>query len=461
MGKKKNTKNTFQIVSLLNKKASPFFNLIFALVLTGATLPTSSYIASLWDRVSSLFMYSHFIYILDKFIIDWLLLVLWIFSIIVIWILYFKARKKHRIKYFYVNKLRYFIDANKLYEMDTHESYDSNGKKFSKKYIVRSARFGVIDDSKTIIVRAYKDANAFSKIMNDLDSGLSALFGLSVDNKEDSVSYCDYYFKKQRDTRIVVNSSGEIKKHNSVLLPLNNNLKWNILKQPHMLLAGVTGSGKTTFLNYLLIELLKMNASLYIVDPKRSDLSSLKHSFGEEHVASEVNAIAKITREVKELMTNRFVTYKENLQNFVYGNSYVDYGLNPVFLVFDELGAFRAGADKKVFSETMDNLTEIILKGREMGVFCILSTQQPNASNIPTELRDNLSVRIALGNMSSEAYRMVFGSIDGILPSVNSIGSGYIYLDGLGWCLPKRFEAPFLDYKNFDFISEIKKYTQA
>lgn len=105
----------------------------------------------------------------------------------------------------------------------------------------------------------------------------------------------------------------------------------------------------------------------------------------------------------------------------------------------------------------MANLTEIILKGREMGVFAILSTQQPNANNIPTELRDNLSVRLALGNMSNEAYRMVFGETEG-LQTISEKGAGYIYLDGLGWEKPKYFEAPYLDYKKFNFIEEIKKY---
>lgn len=93
-----------------------------------------------------------------------------------------------------------------------------------------------------------------------------------------------------------------------------------------------------------------------------------------------------------------------------------------------------------------------------MGVFCVLSTQQPNAKNIPTELRDNLSVRLAMGSMSSEAYRMVFGEDIKDLQSVNTLGSGYIYLDGLGWSKPKPFEAPYLDYKKFNFIEELKKY---
>ena len=328
-----------------------------------------------------------------------------------------------------------------------------------EKVVSNSAIFGYLVNDKEIIIRAYKQGDIYTDKMNEFDTSLSALLGLPLENKVDAISYCDYIFNRYKDKRIIINHSNAAY-NNTTLLPLSNNLSWNILKQPHLLLAGVTGSGKTTFLNYLIIEMKKMQADIYICDPKRSDLASLKNILGAEYVASDVNNIAKLSRIVKEKMEQRFIDYKENADHFVYGYSFVDYKLNPIFILFDELGAFRASADKKVFAETMANLTEVILKGREMGVFCVLSTQQPNANNIPTELRDNLSVRIALGNMSSEAYRMVFGEDIKDLSSVSAVGSGYIYLDGLGWSKPKSFEAPYLDYKKFNFIEELKKYQQ-
>lgn len=372
--------------------------------------------------------------------------------IVFLWVLYFVLRKKTKRKKpnnRIIKALKSFIAANNLCEI----AKDSSGNKV----IINSVELGYYDTGNDeFIIRAYKNADKFDKALVDLDKQLAALTGFPVENKIDTITYCDYYFRTRSPERIVV-KGGAVNKNNSTLIPLNSELKWNVLKQPHMLLAGVTGSGKTTLLNYLILEMKKLQADVYIVDPKRSDLSSLQHFLGEDYVASDANNIAKLTRIVKEIMNNRFIEYKENAENFVYGNSFVDYGLNPVFLIFDELGAFRAGADKKVFSETMANLTEIVLKGREMGVFVILSTQQPNASNMPTELRDNLSVRLALGNMSNEAYRMVFGETKG-LQTISKKGAGYIYLDGMGWEKPKYFEAPYLDYKKFNFIEEIKKY---
>lgn len=369
-----------------------------------------------------------------------------LFVIIRLWLWYRKQR-------FYIKlekDLYFFLQSYNLCQAEIIDR---------EKVVSNSAIFGYLVNETEIIIRAYKQGDIYTDKMNEFDTSLSALLGLPLENKMDTISYCDYIFNRYKDRRIIINHSNAAY-NNTTLLPFSNNLSWNILKQPHLLLAGVTGSGKTTFLNYLIIEMKKMQADIYICDPKRSDLASLKNILGTEYVASDVNNIAKLSRIVKEKMEQRFLDYKENADNFVYGYSFVDYQLNPIFILFDELGAFRASADKKVFAETMANLTEVILKGREMGVFCVLSTQQPNANNIPTELRDNLSVRIALGNMSSEAYRMVFGENIKDLSSVSAMGGGYIYLDGLGWSKPKPFEAPYLDYKKFNFIEELKKYQQ-
>lgn len=349
--------------------------------------------------------------------------------------------------------LQYFISANKLYETETIEVIGRDGKTRKDSHCSNYAKFGYWENETELIIRAYKLADKFSDKMNNFDTLLQALIKLPLNAKNDTISYCDYHFKKQADKRLFVSSNNDNLEYNSsTVIPLNNNISWRIDKQPHALIAGVTGGGKTTFIFYLLIELLKMKSMLYVCDPKKSDLGSLKHILGEEFVATESNQISRVIRQAKEEMDCRYRTYKDNPDNFRFGASFKDYGLSPLFVIFDEMGAFRAGADKKVYTETMANLTEIILKGREMGVFVLLSTQQPNANNIPTELRDNLSLRIALGNMGNEGYRMVFGESNTNIQSVSSVGGAYIFLDGLGWDSPKPFEAPFVDYNNFDFI---------
>lgn len=358
------------------------------------------------------------------------------------------------------NDLMYVIHSNKFYdeEICEVEETDRNGrvKIRNKKIIIRAIQLWYKEDETKIYVRAAKLGNRFNEIAPNLGSKLESSISYKLDSFSETINYCEYVFKKKEDTRIILqNSNNEEFKNNSDEIYLTEQLSFRLSKQPHILVGGITGSGKTTLLNYFIIELLKMNSKLFIVDPKNSDLSSLRHFFGEEQVASSPNLIAKMIRLVCQEMEDRFKTYKENPQNFIYGGNFLSYNLRPIVIIVDELGALRASSDKKVFTEILNNLTSIILKGREMGVFCILSTQQPNSLNIPTELRDNLSVRISLGNLSAEAYRMVFGEVPE--ETVQNIGEGFVFMDGKGLTKPQKVKFPFLDYENFDFIKEIER----
>ena len=341
----------FRIVSLMNKRKIDYK----LVLLVGFSVGSVYIICKLFDYFTGIYFFS----IIVGTMLSLILFVLWISIVTVLWINYVKLCLKKKLPK-NGKKLKYLIKANNLFESGYIEKVDRQGKLYKDKVITNSVYLGYYENDEYIVIRAFKRADIFNDKMNELDSKLCALYGVEIDNKIDRIEHCDYIMKKVKDERIIVRGTKEKNINETVYLPLNNNIKWNVLKQPHLLLAGVTGSGKTTFLNYLIIEMKKMNSEIYICDPKRSDLSSIKHYWGDEFVASETNMIAKMTRKVKEEMMDRFIKYKENPTKFVYGYSYVDYGLKPIFLIFDELGAFRASADKKVFAEAMDNLTEII-----------------------------------------------------------------------------------------------------
>lgn len=185
--------------------------------------------------------------------------------------------------------LQYFISANKLYETETIEVIGRDGKTRKDSHCSNYAKFGYWENETELIIRAYKLADKFSDKMNNFDTLLQALIKLPLNAKNDTISYCDYHFKKQADKRLFVSSNNDNLEYNSsTVIPLNNNISWRIDKQPHALIAGVTGGGKTTFIFYLLIELLKMKSMLYVCDPKKSDLGSLKHILGEEFVANQI-----------------------------------------------------------------------------------------------------------------------------------------------------------------------------
>lgn len=365
---------------------------------------------------------------------------------------------RFRYPYPSVGKLRYFVTHNgSLHRRGTVETVDSQGRKHSKPCIDSCAKFLVREDDRQVIVRALKLADDYSLAVTQLDDGLSALFALPVESKSDQLDHCDYIFLKTPDTRITMETGGGAAPTFSLPrneIPLSSGLVWKLDKQPHCICAGGTGSGKSTFINFLIREFFLRDAIIYVADPKSSDLASLGQILG-DHVASEPNQIARVVRECRDLMESRYAAHLAP-ESFSYGSSWVEWGERPAVLFFDELGAFRAGTPKKVYDETFGYLSEIILKGRQSGVFVVLSAQQPRAETIPTDLRDQMSLRVGLGNISNECARMVFGSADvSGLRSVSAPGEGYILLDGLGWNAPKPFSAPFVDYSGMDFMQEV------
>ena len=242
-------------------------------------------------------------------------------------------------------------------------------------------------------------------------------------------------------------------------IDLGYGVKYDPVKCPHILVAGGTGSGKSVFISFLILEFLKRSSKIYIADPKNSDLGSLDYYLGNDQVATNPNNIARIVRLAVTEMQERYDVMREN---FVYGSNFRDHNFRPVFLIFDEMGSFRAsGTDKNskaVVNEVMDGIKQIILLGRQAGVFVLVAAQQVSSDTLSTDLRDNLGLRIALGANSSEGYRMVFGSATPEPQPIEVKGAGFLYKQGAGKEKAQYWESPFLDTQQFDFISQLKLY---
>lgn len=318
-----------------------------------------------------------------------------------------------------------------------------------------------------ITVDFYKLGDAYTEKASRQAEGLSALLSRPLDSLEDGPDRCRYRFRAVPDTRLNAVSmllgdfSGERDR-----IRLTGSLSWRFAKLPHALVAGGTGGGKSTFLYYLLGEFLRLGdasggaGEVFVCDPKNAELASLSRVFGPDRVGTTPGQIAKVVRRCRELMDERY-RYMNDPERFRFGASAFDYGLNPVFLVFDEVAAFRAEADKKTFGEVWDNVTQLVLKARAANVFVILAVQQPRAEVISTDIRDNLGLRVSLGDLSDEGYRMVYGSgATGYrFHAVTEKGTGYVQLDG--WNAPKPFAAPFADYSCIDYPTRLAELYEA
>jgi len=124
--------------------------------------------------------------------------------------------------------------------------------------------------------------------------------------------------------------------------------------------------------------------------------------------------------------------------------------MEPEIIIFDEFAAFMSAADKTVAKEVMSSLKTIILMGRQAGVFVIIGTQKPMADVLSTDIRDQLSFRVAFGSMTPDAYVMSLNDESRDLPALAGVGTGYLLIDGQEWLMPRPFEAPlFKDSFNY------------
>ncbi|MCA2390799.1 FtsK/SpoIIIE domain-containing protein [Lactococcus sp. NH2-7C] len=324
--------------------------------------------------------------------------------------------------------------------------------------IFLSAVFTISESEKEIIIVACKMGNFLDSKLENLDMEISALFNLPLEEKIIRPAIVEYKFIIERPERLVLKSSSK-ESLDDLEIDLGYGVKYNPVTCPHILVAGGTGSGKSVFISFLILELLKRDSTIYIADPKNSDLGSLSYYLGDERVATNPNNIARIVRLAVTEMQERYDIMREN---FIYGSNFRDHNFRPVFLIFDEMGSFKAsGTDKNskaVVNEVMDGIKQIILLGRAAGVFVLVAAQQVSSDTLSTDLRDNLGLRIALGANSSEGYRMVFGSATPEPQPIEVKGAGFLYKQGAGKEKAQYWESPFLDTQQFDFISQLKLY---
>ncbi|HEU3651413.1 FtsK/SpoIIIE family protein [Streptococcus pneumoniae] len=351
--------------------------------------------------------------------------------------------------------LLYILHTNRLYTT----SKDSSG--YEK--IVRSAvlEYEIDRQKGHVLIKALITGDEFSKKVQSLDDVLSGVLELELEEKIIRPSFTEYHFYYIKPERLVLQSHNQRQEIDSLDIDLGYGVNYNPVKCPHILVSEGTGSGKSVLISVLILEFLKRQSTVYIADPKNSDLGSLSHYFGNKYVATTPNNIARTVRVVVEEMQERYQVMRDNFQ---YGSNFTDHGFNPVWLIFDEMGAFQAtGSDKKsrdIITEVMDGIKQIILLGRQSGIFILVSAQQVNASTtLSTELRDNLGLRIALGANSSEGYRMVLGSATpNNLKPIEVKGAGYLYMQGSGKESAQYWESPYLDTTQFDFIKELQLY---
>lgn len=164
---------------------------------------------------------------------------------------------------------------------------------------------------------------------------------------------------------------------------------FDLLKQPHILIAGETGSGKSTQLRSILTTLIRTKKphelQLFLADCKKSEFHIFRKVQHVQCVLSKPQDIQTMLKHIKKELDER----SDLTEVFEVGHiDELPKGQRRPYIVvcIDEFVMLRK--DETI----MDILTEIVAIGRTLGVFAILSMQRPNSEVLDTTIRANLTV---------------------------------------------------------------------
>lgn len=223
----------------------------------------------------------------------------------------------------------------------------------------------------------------------------------------------------------------------------------DLRKMPHGLIAGATGSGKSVFINSILVSLLyKANpqeVKLLLIDPKAVELApydKVPHLLAP--VISEPKAASAALKWVVDEMDNRYEKLAaggaRNIEQFnAMAVEHHEDGLKMpyIVIVIDELADLMMVAS----SEVQDYIARITQKARAAGIHLLVATQRPSVDVVTGLIKNNIPTRIAFMVASQIDSRTILDTSG----AERLLGRGDMLYLGNGQSTPIRLQGTYVE----------------
>jgi len=226
----------------------------------------------------------------------------------------------------------------------------------------------------------------------------------------------------------------------------------DLLKMPHLLVAGATGSGKTVCINAIITSLLYQNTAetlrFIMVDPKRVELTLYD---GIPHLLTPpITTPAKCVNALKWTigeMERRFdVLAKAGKRDIATYNKSSSEPLPYIVFVIDELADLMSQAGAEVEA----GIIRIAQMARAVGIHLIVATQRPSVEVITGLMKANIPGRIAFSVASIIDSRTILDC-----PGAEKLlGRGDMLLLTADMSKPKRVQGAFISEEEINHVVE-------
>ena len=246
-------------------------------------------------------------------------------------------------------------------------------------------------------------------------------------------------------------------------IQLMKNLYWNPIDDPHLLVCGGIGGGKTVLLRTLIRAMAKVGVT-DICDPKQADFVTMAEQKAfEGRISYQVEDIVSMIERAVGIMFARYAYMRQKREEN--GDKdlrkFYEYGLEPYFLVCDEYNALCAMLDFQTRQRLDNAMGQFLLLGRQAGCFAVIAMQKPSREDLGSKLQANINFRISVGRLDEVGYDLAFGEVNRNkeFKYVKYLGGKRVY--GRGYAsvygeVAREFYSPLLE-KGFSFTDEYEK----